>query len=58
MGLMRKDVGLALELAKTSNVQLGGFAEIADIWLKQSDTIADDADFNEIVNYHKSNDNV
>ena len=58
MGLMRKDVGLALELAKSSKVHLGGFAEIADIWLKQSDTITDEADFNEIVKYRKSNENV
>lgn len=53
MGLMRKDVGLALELAKSSKVHLDGFAEIADIWLNQSDAIADNADFNEIVNYPK-----
>ncbi len=58
MGLMRKDVGLALELANSSNVELSGFEQIADIWLKQSDTIADHADFNEIVGYHKSDDDV
>lgn len=58
MGLMRKDVGLALDLAKESNVHLGGFAEIADIWLKQSDTIPDDADFNEIVKVRESKRNV
>jgi len=51
MGLMRKDVGLAVDLAASSNVYLEGFTGIADIWLKQSGTIADDADFNEIVNY-------
>jgi len=58
MGLMRKDVRLAVELAKSTDVNLGGFAEIADIWLNQSDTIADNADFNMIVNYDNGNENV
>ena len=49
MGLMRKDVGLAIELARSSNVSLNGFAEIADMWLNQSSNISDAADFNEIV---------
>ncbi|WP_270920122.1 NAD(P)-dependent oxidoreductase [Parasedimentitalea psychrophila] len=49
MGLMRKDVGLALDLAKASGVELSGFAQIADIWLNQSQDIADSADFNQIV---------
>jgi 3-hydroxyisobutyrate dehydrogenase len=49
MGLMRKDVGLALDLAKTSNVDLSGFEAIADIWLNGSDSISDSDDFNAIV---------
>jgi 3-hydroxyisobutyrate dehydrogenase len=49
MGLMRKDVGLALDLAKSSNVDLSGFAKIADIWLNGSSDIADSDDFNAIV---------
>lgn len=49
MGLMRKDVGLALDLAKSSSVELPGFAEIANLWLNQSTHIPDAADFNEIV---------
>ena len=49
MGLMRKDVGLALDLAKTSNVDLSGFEAIADIWLNGSDDISDSDDFNAIV---------
>lgn len=49
MGLMRKDVGLALDLAKGSGVKLSGFEEIADIWLNQSGEVPDSADFNEIV---------
>lgn len=51
MGLMRKDVGLSLDLAKTSNVALDGFAGIADIWLNASSAISDSADFNEIVKH-------
>lgn len=49
MGLMRKDVGLAVELARTSGVVLNGFSDIAKLWLKQSSEIPDEADFNEIV---------
>jgi len=48
MGLMRKDVGLALELAQQTGTKLDGFAGIADLWLNQSQDIADNADFNEI----------
>lgn len=51
MGLMRKDVGLALDLAKSSGVDVAGFSGIADIWLNRSDHVADTADFNEIVKY-------
>ena len=50
MGLMRKDVGLALEMAQTSGVDLAGFAGIADIWINGSGHIPDTGDFNEIVN--------
>ena len=53
MGLMRKDVQLAVDLAESSNVNLGGFKPIADIWLNQSHSLADQADFNEIVNYNR-----
>jgi len=51
MGLMRKDVGLALDLAEQTGVRLDGFASIADIWLNGSPEIADDADFNEITKH-------
>ncbi|WP_083097146.1 NAD(P)-dependent oxidoreductase [Pseudophaeobacter leonis] len=51
MGLMRKDVGLALDLAKGSGVALHGFSQIADIWLNTSAEIADSADFNAIVKH-------
>lgn len=52
MGLMRKDVGLALDLATGSGVALSGFAQIADIWLNGSTDIPDSADFNAIVNHN------
>ena len=51
MGLMRKDVGLALELAEQTGVDLNGFAGIADIWLSKSGDIPDTADFNAITKY-------
>lgn len=51
MALMRKDVGLALDLARTSGVDLAGFAGIAEVWLNGSDHIPDTADFNEIVKH-------
>jgi 3-hydroxyisobutyrate dehydrogenase len=54
MGLMRKDVGLALDLAKTSGVDLSGFANIADIWLNRSTDIADSEDFNAIIKTNPS----
>ena len=53
MGLMRKDVGLALDLAQGSGVDLSGFAAIADIWLSQSAQVPDSADFNEIVKHNQ-----
>ncbi len=49
MGLMRKDVGLALALAKEAGVDLDGFSQIAQIWLNGSADIPDSADFNAIV---------
>jgi len=51
MGLMRKDVGLALELANQTGVDLAGFAGIAELWLSKSHDIPDAADFNEITKY-------
>ena len=51
MGLMRKDVGLALEMARENDVSLEGFQAIADIWINGSPEISDAADFNEITKY-------
>lgn len=52
MGLMRKDVTLAVEPAKSMDVDLGGFAAVARIWLENSSEIPDAADFNEITKYN------
>jgi len=51
MGLMRKDVGLAVELARKLEIELEGFATIADIWLDKSTGVPDAADFNQITQY-------
>lgn len=51
MGLMRKDVGLALDLAKATGVPLKGFSEIAALWKNSVDAVPDSADFNEIVKH-------
>ncbi len=51
MGLMRKDVGLAVALAQSESIPLQGFEAIADAWLNSSNDIPDKADFNEIAKY-------
>lgn len=48
MGLMRKDVGLARDLAKTSGITMNGFDAIAKIWAASAETLPDSADFNQI----------
>ncbi len=48
MGLMRKDVGLAIKLAESTGVSLPGFDNIAKLWLTESSHLPDNADFNEI----------
>jgi 3-hydroxyisobutyrate dehydrogenase len=48
MGLMRKDVRLALGLAESLGVELPGFAPIARIWAKSTGRLADGEDFNAI----------
>lgn len=48
MGLMRKDVGLAVKLAETSGVPIPAFESIARLWADSAKTLPDDADFNEI----------
>ena len=51
MGLMRKDVNLAVDLAKKTGVSLNAFEAIAKQWSDSSATIPDSADFNEITKF-------
>ena len=48
MGLMRKDVALARDLAAASGVALPGFGPIAQLWEESAKTLPDSADFNAI----------
>jgi 3-hydroxyisobutyrate dehydrogenase len=48
MGLMRKDVGLALSLAAANHLDLPAFAPIAALWAASAETLPDSADFNAI----------
>ncbi|MFK8083497.1 MAG: NAD(P)-dependent oxidoreductase [Granulosicoccus sp.] len=54
MGLMRKDVGLAVSLAERSALDLPGTRAIAAIWEASRMTIPDAADFNEIYKFGES----
>lgn len=51
MGLMRKDVGLAIKLAAQGGLDLPATQAIAAIWENSRDGLADSADFNEIFKY-------
>lgn len=51
MGLMRKDVKLAIDLAAEQGMRLPASAAIADIWNRSRSEIADDADFNCITKF-------
>lgn len=48
MGLMRKDVALASDLAARSDLDLPATSAIAEIWARSVDELPDGADFNEI----------
>ncbi len=48
MGLMRKDVRLALELAQQGDVELKAFKGIATLWDESAETLPDSEDFNKI----------
>lgn len=56
MGLMRKDVGLAVSLAERTALDLPGTRAIAAIWEASREAIPDTADFNEIYKFEKSSD--
>jgi 3-hydroxyisobutyrate dehydrogenase len=49
MKLMRKDVRLSQELIGALGVDLPLSAKVAELWAKSADSIADDEDFNRIV---------
>ncbi|MEG9883920.1 MAG: NAD(P)-dependent oxidoreductase [Hyphomicrobiales bacterium] len=51
MGLMRKDVHLAMELAKSKNLVLPVLAKAGEIWAQSSDTLADDSDVHRMTEY-------
>jgi 3-hydroxyisobutyrate dehydrogenase len=51
MGLMRKDVRLAQELADKNGIQLPGFSAIAAMWGDSATTLPDSDDFNRIYEY-------
>lgn len=53
MGLMRKDVRLALDLATEHGLALPAFAPIARLWEASRESLPDDADFNEIHRYRE-----
>ncbi|MFK7891358.1 MAG: NAD(P)-dependent oxidoreductase [Granulosicoccus sp.] len=51
MGLMRKDVGLAVALAERSGLDLPATRAIAAIWEASRESLADKDDFNEIYRF-------
>jgi len=51
MGLMRKDVGLAVDLAERTGLDLPATRAIADIWKASRESLPDNADFNQIYQY-------
>ncbi|MFT6878427.1 MAG: 3-hydroxyisobutyrate dehydrogenase [Granulosicoccus sp.] len=51
MGLMRKDVRLALELADGNGIKLPGFSKIAAMWGDSASTLPDSDDFNRIYEF-------
>ncbi|MFY0596461.1 MAG: NAD(P)-dependent oxidoreductase [Cognatishimia sp.] len=53
MGLMRKDVGLATDLAERLGIDLPATSAVANIWEQSREMLEDSADFNEIFKYRK-----
>lgn len=56
MGLMRKDVGLAVSLAERTNLELPATQAIAAVWEASRNHIPDTADFNEIYKFGNTTD--
>ena len=51
MGLMRKDVRLALEMAERVGVKLPLGVAAAELWESSADTQSDSSDFNRIADH-------
>jgi len=56
MGLMRKNVGLACDLAQGLGLDLPATRAIAAIWEESRSTLPDSADFKKIYTYGRSDD--
>lgn len=56
MGLMRKDVGLAVTLAERTGLELPATRAIAAIWEASRESLPDNADFNEIYKFGNASD--
>lgn len=56
MGLMRKDVGLAEQLAEAHSLDLPAMKAIGKIWRDSCSSVPDSADFNEIYKYERHHD--
>ena len=54
MGLMRKDMRLARDLAAASGVDMPGFDAIAQIWADSAGVLADSEDFNRITGFERA----
>ena len=54
MGLMRKDVGLARDLAAGAGVDMPGFAAIAQVWADSANALPDAEDFNRITEFQQT----
>ncbi len=54
MGLMRKDVGLAVSLAERTALDLPATRAIAAIWEASRDALPDNADFNQIYQFGRT----
>jgi 3-hydroxyisobutyrate dehydrogenase len=53
-GLMRKDVGLAADLAQQLNIELPLSREVARLWLADRSVVTDNDDFTRMAGYKKS----
>jgi len=54
MGLMRKDVGLARDLAAGAGVDMPGFDAVAQVWSDSANALPDAEDFNRITEFQQT----